>query len=254
MAILRSDRIVSELRRRFGISAPKLSVRTHWSWKVKGTILGVTALVLAGLFYGGFDAGRIFACFNVGKVREEQLQLTTTVTTLRAENEQLKRDSIELTNSAQMATGAKDVLSKQIISLQQENTQLKEEAAFFEKLMGNANSAKNGLAVQRLQAERDTVGTYRFRALVVQGNAESPFKGRITLVATVVMDKDNKRVNINLPEEQPDLLASLALDFKTYQRVEGIFKVPANAQLKTLHMRVLPTGSTTPKAQQSIQL
>ena len=254
MAILRSDRIVSELRRRFGISAPKLSVRTHWSWKVKGTILGVTALVLAGLFYGGFDAGRIFAGFNVGKVREEQLQLTTTVTTLRAENEQLKRDSIELTNSAQMATGAKDVLSKQIISLQQENTQLKEEAAFFEKLMGNANSAKNGLAVQRLQAERDTVGTYRFRALVVQGNAESPFKGRITLVATVVMDKDNKRVSINLPEEQPDLLASLALDFKTYQRVEGIFKVPANAQLKTLHMRVLPTGSTTPKAQQSIQL
>ena len=254
MAILRSDRIVSELRRRFGISAPKLSVRTHWSWKVKGTILGVTALVLAGLFYGGFDAGRIFAGFNVGKVREEQLQLTTTVTTLRAENEQLKRDSIELTNSAQMATGAKDVLSKQIISLQQENTQLKEEAAFFEKLMGNANSAKNGLAVQRLQAERDTVGTYRFRALVVQGNAESPFKGRITLVATVVMDKDNKRVNINLPEEQPDLLGSLALDFKAYQRVEGIFKVPANAQLKTLQVRVLPTGSTTPKAQQSIQL
>ena len=131
MALLRSDRIVSELRRRFGISAPKLSVRTHWSWKVKGTILGVTAMVLAGLFYGGFDAGRIFAGFNIGKVREEQLQLTTTVTALRAENEQLKRDSIELTNNAQMAIGAKDVLSKQIISLQQENTQLKEEAAFF---------------------------------------------------------------------------------------------------------------------------
>ena len=254
MAILRSDRIVSELRRRFGISAPKLSVRTHWSWKVKGTILGVTALVLAGLFYGGFDAGRIFAGFNVGKVREEQQQLTTAVTTLRAENEQLKRDSIELTNNAQMATGAKDVLSKQIVTLQQENTQLKEEAAFFEKLMGNTNGAKNGLAVQRLQAERDTVGTYRFRALVVQGNAESAFKGRITLVATVVMDKDSKRVNINLPDEQPDLLPSLGLDFKTYQRVEGIFKVPENAQLKTLQMRVLPNGSATPKAQQSIQL
>ncbi len=254
MAILRSDRIVSELRRRFGISAPKLSVRTHWSWKVKGSILGVTALVLAGLFYGGFDAGRIFAGFNVGKVREEQQQLTTAATTLRAENEQLKRDAIELSNNAQMATGAKDVLSKQIISLQQENTQLKEEAAFFEKLMGNTNGAKKGLAVQRLQAEREAVDSYRFRALVVQGNAESPFKGRVTLIATVVMDADNKRVNINLPEEQPDLLASLGLDFKTYQRVEGIFKVPANAQLKTLQMRVVPNGSTTPKAQQSIQL
>ena len=254
MALLRSDRIVSELRRRFGISAPKLSVRTHWSWKVKGTILGVTALVLAGLFYGGFDAGRIFAGFNVGKVQEEQLRLSTELATMRAENAQLKRDSIELTNSSQMALGAKDVLSKQIVTLQQENTQLKEEAAFFEKLMGNTNGAKNGLAVQRLQAERETVDTYRFRALVVQGNAESPFKGRITLIATVVMDKDSKRVNISLPEEQPDLLPSLGLDFKTYQRVEGIFKVPANAQLKALQMRVLPSGSATPKAQQSIQL
>ena len=56
MALLRSDRIISGLRRRFGISAPKLSVRTHWSWKVKGTIIGVAALLFAGLFYGGFDA------------------------------------------------------------------------------------------------------------------------------------------------------------------------------------------------------
>lgn len=254
MAILRSDRIVSELRRRFGISAPKLSVRTHWSWKVKGTILGVAALVLAGLFYGGFDAGRIFAGFNVGKVREEQQRLTSELSVARAENSQLKRDSIELTNNSQMALGAKEELSKQIVTLQQENTQLKEEAAFFEKLMGNKSGAKNGLAVQRLQAERDGVGTYRFRALVVQGNAESPFKGRLSLTATVVMDSDGKRININLPEEQPSLLPSLMLDFKTYQRVEGVFNVPANAQLKILQLRVLPAGSTTPKAQQSIQL
>ena len=254
MALLRSDRIVSELRRRFGISAPKLSVRTHWSWKVKGTILGVTALVLAGLFYGGFDAGRIFAGFNVGKVQEEQQRLTSELATARAENEQLKRDTIELTNNSQMALGAKDVLSKQIVTLQQENTQLKEEAAFFEKLMGNKNGAKNGLAVQRLQAERDSVDTYRFRALVVQGNSESPFKGRLSLTATVVNDRDGKRININLPEDEPNLLASLGLDFKTYQRVEGTFKVPPNAQLKTLQMRVLPAGSNTPKAQQSIQL
>jgi len=187
-------------------------------------------------------------------VQEEQQRLTAELATVRAENAQLKRDTIELTNNSQMALGAKDVLSKQIVTLQQENTQLKEEAAFFEKLMGNTNGAKNGLAVQRLQAERDTVGTYRFRALVVQGSAVSSFKGRLSLTATIVMDKDNKRVNINLPEDQPDLLPSLGLDFKAYQRVEGVFKVPPNAQLKTLQMRVLPTGSNTPKAQQSIQL
>ncbi len=252
MALLRSDRIISGLRRRFGISAPKLSVRTHWSWKVKGTIIGVAVLVFAGLFYGGFDAGRIFAGFNVGKVRDEQERLTAEVVALRADNERLKQGNIELANSAQMAVGAKDVLSKQIISLQQENTQLKEESAFFEKLMGGATGGKNGLAVQRMQAERETIDSYRFRALVVQGTADAPFKGRLALIATIITD--GKRTNISLPEEQPDLVASLALDFKTYQRVEGIFKVPANAQLKTLQMRVIPVGSKEPRAQQSLQL
>jgi hypothetical protein len=145
-------------------------------------------------------------------------------------------------------------LSKQIVTLQQENTQLKEEAAFFEKLMGNANGAKNGLAVQRLQAERDTATTYRFRALVVQGSNEASFKGRLSITAIVAMDKDNRRITINLPEDQPDLLPSMSLDFKAYQRVQGVFKVPLNSQLKTLHIRVLPAGSATPKAQQSIQL
>ena len=38
------------------------------------------------------------------------------------------------------------------------------------------------------------------------------------------------------------------------QRVEGLIKVPANAQLKTLLVRVVPAGSATPKAQQSLQL
>lgn len=253
MAWLRSDRIVSGLRRRFGISAPKLAVRTHWPWQIKAAIAGIAVLVLIGLFYGGFDAGRIFAGFNVGKVREEQEKLTTELRALRAENEQLKRDNIENANAAQMAVGARDVLSKQIVALQAENTQLKEETAFFEKLLGSATGGKNGLAVQRLQAERETVDSYRFRALVVQGSAEAPFKGRVNITATAVTDS-GKRLTFNLPEEQPDLQSSLALDFKAYQRVEGVIKVPANAQLKTLLMRVTPQGANAAKAQQSLQL
>jgi len=252
MALLRSDRIVSGLRRRFGISAPKLAVRTHWSWRVKATIAGIVVLVFAGLFYGGFDAGRIFAGFNVGKVQEKQNQLETELRALRSENEQIKRTNIDLTNAAQMAIGARDVLSKQIVALQAENTQLKEETSFFEKLLGSTAAGKNGLTVQRLQAERETGDSYRFRALVVQGSAEAQFKGRLSLTATVVVD--NKRININLPEDQADLIPSLSLDFKTYQRVEGILRVPPNATLKTLQVRVMQTGSTAPKAQQSLQL
>ena len=71
----RSDRIVSGLRRRFGISAPKLAVPPLVVARQGRDHRRRALLVLAGLFYGGFDAGRIFAGFNVGKVKEEQDRL-----------------------------------------------------------------------------------------------------------------------------------------------------------------------------------
>jgi hypothetical protein len=253
MALIRSDRLMSNLRRRFGVAAPKLSVRTHWSWKVKASVAGIAIAAFGWLYYSGFDAGRLIAGFNVGKVEEERKKMIADIAQLREENERFKKERIDLVNASQMAVGAKDVLSKQLLTLQAENTRLKEETSFFEKLLGSSTAGKNGLTVQRLQAERDTADSYRFRALVVQGTAENQFKGRMQLVAQLVGD-NNKRITINLPEEQTELQPTLALDFKAYQRVEGTFKVPANAQLKTLNVRIMQAGVKEPKAQQSLQL
>ncbi len=253
MALIRSERLMSNLRRRFGVAAPKLSVRTHWSWRVKATISTILLAVFGWLYYTGFDAGRLFAGFNVGKVEQERAKMVAEIETLRLENERFKKERIDLTNAAQMAQGAKDVLSKQLKDLQEENTRLKEETSFFEKLLGKNVAGKNGLAIQRLQAERETGDVYRFRALVVQGTAENQFKGRMQLTAQLIGPND-RRITINLPEEQAELQPALALDFKAYQRVEGTFKVPPNAQLKTLSARVTPAGSKEAKAQQSLQL
>ncbi len=253
MALIRSDRLMSNLRRRFGVAAPKLSVKTHWSWRVKATIGAVALAAFGWLYYSGFDAGRLFAGFNVGKVEEERKKMIADLATLREENERFRKERIELANTAQMAEGAKDVLSKQVLSLQAENTRLKEETSFFEKLIGSSAGSKNGLAIQRLQAERESADSYRFRALVVQGTNDSQFKGRVQIQAQLV-GENNRRITLNLPEEQTDLQQILTLDFKAYQRVEGTFKVPANAQLKALTVRVLQSGAKEPKAQQSLQL
>jgi hypothetical protein len=73
-------------------------------------------------------------------------------------------------------------------------------------------------------------------------------------ITAQLVTTNDKRVTINLPEEQAELQPTLNLDFKAYQRVEGVFKVPANAQLKTLNVRVVQGGSKEPKVQQSLQL
>jgi hypothetical protein len=251
--MIRSERLMSNLRRRFGVAAPQLRVRTQWSWKLKATIGTVFLVAFGWLYYSGFDAGRIFAGFNVGKVEEDRKKMVSEIATLREENEKLKRERIDLTNASQIAVGAKDVLSKQLKDLQEENTRLKEETSFFEKLLGKNVAGKNGLAIQRLQAERESADLYRFRALVVQGTAENAFKGKMQITAQLIGAND-KRITINLPEEQAELQPMLALDFKAYQRVEGTFKVPANAQLKTLNVRVTQAGSKEAKVQQSLQL
>ena len=253
MALIRSERLMSNLRRRFGVAAPKLSVKTHWSWRMKATVGAIVLGAFAWLYYSGFDAGRLFAGFNVGKVEEERKKMVAELATLREENERLRKERIDLANSSQMAEGAKDVLSKQVRELQSENTRLKEETSFFEKLLGSSAAGKNGLAVQRLQAERESADSYRFRALVVQGTAENQFKGRMQLTAQLVGD-NNRRITINLPDEQADLQPILNLDFKAYQRVEGVFKVPANAQLKSLSVRVVQGNAKEPRAQQTLQL
>jgi transposase-like protein len=253
MPVIRSDRLMSNLRRRFGVAAPQLRVRTQWSWKVKGTIAAVLLGAFGWLYYSGFDAGRIVAGFNVGKIEEERNKMSTELAQLRGENEQLKKARIDLANAAQIAQGTTDVLTKQLKDLQDENTRLKEETSFFEKLLGKNVAGKNGLAIQRLQAEREAADLYRFRALVVQGTADNPFKGKMHITAQLVGAND-KRITINLPEEQTELQNALNLDFKAYQRVEGVFKVPANAQLKALNVRIVQPGSKEPKAQQSLQL
>ncbi|MCS6996438.1 MAG: hypothetical protein NZ533_05690 [Casimicrobiaceae bacterium] len=254
MAWIRSARILSSLRRRFGISAPKLTVRTHWSWRMQAAAAVLIALALTALFYSGFDAGRWFAGFHGAQLEEERRQLLSELTRLRAENERLLRENVELNNGAQMALGAREVLAKQITQLQQENTQLKEEISFFEKLLGSAvGNSKGGLALQRLHAERASPTSYRLRALVVQGANESPFKGRLSVVATLV--DGNRQTTLHLPEDQPELGPALALNFKTYQRADITFRVPAGTELKSVLVRVhVGSGNAPPRLQQTLQL
>jgi hypothetical protein len=74
----------------------------------------------------------------------------------------------------------------------------------------------------------------------------------MTVAATIV--SDNKRSTINLPDEQPETAQTLALDFKAFQRISGVFKVPPNAELKSLQVKIIQAGSKEPKATQALQL
>jgi hypothetical protein len=240
------------LRQTFGISAPRMAVRTHLSWRWRlPALLGLLALIV-GMWWWGFDFGQFLGGFNRGAVADRQARLEADSTALKDENFQLRGKIAALESELDVTRGTQSTLSRETIELQNENTQMKEELAFLRELF--SNSGKPGtFTIQRLRADRDRDDVYRFSMLVVRGgNPSDEFSGQLTLLANVAAGGQNS--TLTLPDDQPDTAAALKLKFKYYQRVEGTFRVPPGGQLKSLQARVVEPGQATPKATRNLNL
>ena len=241
-----------KLRQTFGISAPRMSVRTQLSWRWKLPALGALVALVAGMWWWGFDLGQFLGGFNRSEVAEKQQRLESEGARLREENARLRAKASELESDLNMTRGAQVSLSKQALELQSENTQIKEELAFLQKLF--SDTGKQGtISIQHLNAERERDDAYRFSLLVVRGgNPRDEFAGQLTLQAGLLAG--GKTSVIALPDDQPQASGALKLKFKYYQRVEGTILVPPGSQLKSLQAKVLETGQALPKATRSLNI
>ena len=242
------------IRQTFGISAPRMAVRTRlsWRWRVPAS-LGVLALV-AGMWWWGFDFGQFLAEFDRQSVAHARERTEAQPAGMREENARLRGRVAELESDLNVTRGAQETLSRQALELQNENTRMKEELAFLRKLVSDTDTGKPGtFTIQRLSAEKDRDDVYRFSMLVVRsGNPSGEFSGKLSLLASVAAGEHD--VTLTLPDDQPDTAAALTLRFKYYQRVEGTFRIPAGGQLRSLQARVMEAGQSTPKATRSLNL
>ena len=240
------------LRQTFGISAPRMAVRTHLSWRWRLTALLALVALIAGMWWWGFDLGQFLGGLNRGAVAEKQSRLEADSSAFKEDNARLRQKVTEMESELNVTRGAQATLSRQALDLQNENTQMKEELAFLRKLF--SDTGKPGtFTIQRLSAEKDREGVYRFSMLVVRGgNPSDEFSGQLTLLANLAAGGHNS--TLTLPDDQPDTAAALKLKFKYYQRIEGTFQIPPGAQLKSLQARVVEPGQATPKATRSLNL
>jgi hypothetical protein len=244
--------LVRRVRQTFGISAPRMSVRTHLSWRWKIPALVALFALIGGMWWWGFDFGQFLSGFNRSAIAEKQDRLERQVETLSAENARMRARTTELESDLSMTRGSQETLSRQTLELQTENTQMKEELAFLQKFFGDTGKP-GGIAIERLTAERESDDSYRYSLLVVRGgNASDEFAGRLTLQAGIVTA--GHASTIVLPDDQPQSASALSLKFKYYQRVEGNIRVPAGSQLKTLQAKVVETGQSSSKVTRSLNL
>jgi hypothetical protein len=248
-----SSTIIRKIRKRFGISAPKMTVRTHiaWYWRWLGMLVFLSlSLALAAWMY---DTGRRFAGFDRGELESDYAKLRDSMSHLEAEAARLRAIADASESRLKIEQTAQVQLAAQVKNLEEENNRLKEDLAFFENL---APTERRGdkVSIHRFKVERDVLpGEYRYRLLVLQGGKlDREFHGSLQLV--VELQQDGRDATIIIPEASEAGNAAFKLNFKYFRRVEGIFRVPASAQVRTVQARILESGSGEARASQNVNL
>lgn len=239
-------------KRRFGISAPKLSVRPHIPWYLRWSLTVPFVLAALGLAWWAYGSGLELAGFHRGEAQKELAALREQAARLGAENMQLSSQVAQYERQIQIEQASSQEVSKQLKNLSDENGRLQEDLAFFQNL--TAMRGKEGdLGVHRLRLERDKMpGEYHLRMLLVQsGQRAKEFSGSYQLVATVL--KNGQRTTHLFPQDASGN-AQFQLSFKYYQRVEQSIQLPQDAQLESIQVRVFEQGASEPKVRQNVSL
>ena len=229
------------LRGRFGISAPRVAVRTHlpWHWRaVAAVAILAISIAAAGWIY---DAGRRFSGFDRGETEQELALLRVKSAKLEEEVARLRALADASGSKLQIEITAQQQLARQAKTLEDENVQLKEDLAVFENL-AQAKGPEGSLSINRLRVDADLTDQYRYRMLLAikGGDKERSFDGSLQLVVT--LQQGGKSVKMILPSAGLPDASNYKLNFKYFRRVEGTFKIPPGAQVKSVEVRLLQGG------------
>lgn len=204
--------------------------------------------LLAALIGWAYHSGRNVAGANASGTNAaspsapELVTLTREVARLTAERDRFSSVVNAAESQSNIAQATQIQLSKHIASLEADNARLKEDLAFFEGLLPTATGS-NGIAIQRLSLQLTSPTQLRYRSLIMRGGkAGRDFIGDVQIIVTAVV-KD-KVVVLTYPDKNTNIIdrAGFQLDFKYYQRIDGVVTLPEDALVKTLQAKVREKG------------
>jgi hypothetical protein len=239
------------LRGRFGISAPRVAIRTHlpWYWRALSiVVLSGLSLALAGWIY---DAGQRFAGFHQGDSEHEIAAMRERLAKLESELEGTRKVANSSESRLRIESTSLERLTAQIKALEEENIRLKADLATFESLAGG-QVGNTGLAISRLQIVPGGGGEYRYRLLLAQtgDKKDKEFNGMIQFIATVQQGKET--VMIQIPAAGDPAASQYQVHFRYFRRLEGTFKLAAEDRVLRVEARLIQDGAV--KASQSVVL
>lgn len=219
-----------KFRRRFGIAAPRVVVRSHlpWQWLLLPAALFVLMLIVAGWLW--------MQRSEAGEVGRELRDLRLQVLSQQEELDSLRSTAGTRQNAMSIERATQRQLLSRIKELELESAALKEDMLLFERLIPVVGEEAI-LRVENFRVVQDDAGRYRYRLLVAfQPSRQKPeFAGRLQLAVEYFLG--GKELLLLLPkgESAPEYQLTL----KHFLRREGVFELPPGARLKAVEARVL---------------
>jgi hypothetical protein len=245
--------LVKRIRSRFGIAAPRMTVRTHvaWYWRWLGLIVvGALSLALAAWIY---DAGRRFAGFDSSQADEELRRLRDAHVQLEKEAAGLRAVVNASDARIKIEQSAQARLVEQLRQMGEENNRLKEDLALYDGFNPGERRDER-VAIQRFVVEKgDSPGHYRYRLLVVQGGRrDHDYQGSLQ----ILVGGQGEGRNAMIPVQEDGLAPGEAhrLNFRLFQRQAGTFSLPAGVRARSVQVKVFESGSAEPRATQSASM
>lgn len=235
----------------FSVSGPRVAVRTQLPLPVRA-LLAFIALSLA--FAAGLASSEIVRGSG-GTERAEQGEepdrLRSQLAQALADRDREAAAAVNWESRLKVELSAHEQVRVQVKMLEDENARLKGDLAFFESLLPMPVDAK-GVVIRSFRVQADTEpNSLRYRLLVQQsGRPERDFVGEVTL--TINLQEDGQSAVLQLPDPAMPSAGPAPLSFRHYQRLEGIFPVPAGATVRSVLVRIRSDGET--RAQQTFTM
>jgi hypothetical protein len=243
-------KVARAVKRRYGLTARRVAVRTHVAWYWRGLFMAVALSCGIGLAWWMYDIGGHFAGFDRGATDQELVRLRDKLKQLETDYVRLRATQVTTDRHSQIDSAAQQDTERALKALQDENAQLKEELAFFRGI--NAGDHGVGVNIYRFKVEPGVAGTYRYQLLLVQaGQREKVFQGRLQLVVTTL---DGGKNNVLIFPANALARDDFMVSVKSYQKLEGNFQLPPASVVKSVEARIFGEGSTQPKLTKTVNL
>jgi len=220
--------------------------RLPWSVRVVAAMLVVFAIV-AGEWIAG---SRRLVGEQASTAKSD---LSDEVEKLRQENNALRAQNSASDHRMAIEQSTHASLIAQLKTLSDENALLKEDLAFFQTLMNSGESGREGITISRFRIRPGGLpGEYRYQLLVTQVRTRGrEFEGHLQFV--VDLNRSGQHHAIVIPNSR-DASKDFDLSFKFYKRVEGSLRLPPEAKVTRVQVRVFERGADSPRSSQTVVL